>query len=352
MMLDRDNTTSARCAAILMVILCTVFTGCKSFLTPASELPITPPSTDNNMPREKSLTSLPTYRIEAPDILEITTVKTIPKSPHILGPFDAVALNAQGVDDQLIAQAYLVDPSGNIDLGPPYGSVKVTELTLEEATVAIDRQMRREVGDPQVSLSLLTTTSTPQLADQVLVGPDGTIPLGAYGKVYVAGSTVAEAKGRIEAQLAKSLEDPEVLVSVLSYNSKTYYVVTEGSGFGDSVVRLPITGSETILSAIANIQGISDLSSGKIWIARPSPNGSAPQILPVDWDAITRRADTSTNYQIMPHDRVFIAIDKRNQADSMVIRVVRPLERLFGFAGLGARMLTSVVRYGQRSFGI
>ena len=349
---DRDNFTSARYGMIKTVILCAVFTGCQGFLTPVSELPITPPppSPDNIMPREKSLTSLPTYRIEPPDILEITTVKTIPKSPHILDIFDVVALNAQGTADQLIAETYSVNPSGNIDLGPPYGQVRVTGLTIEEATVAIDRQLRREVGDPQVSLSLLTTTSTPQLADQVLVGPDGTIPLGAYGKVYVAGSTVAEAKERIEAQLAKNLEDPEVLVSVLIYNSKTYYVITEGSGFGDSVFRLPITGGETILNAISSIRGISDLSSGKIWIARPSPNGLAPQILPVDWDAITRRGDTSTNYQIMPHDRVFIAIDKRNQADSMIIRMVQPLERLFGFTSLGARTLTSIVRFGQRTF--
>ena len=68
---------------------------------------------------------------------------------------------------------------------------------------------------------------------------------------------------------------------MFAYNSKVYYVITEGAGFGDNVRRLPITGNETVLDAISQVQGFSRLSSKNIWIARPSPAG-CDQILPVD----------------------------------------------------------------------
>ena len=60
---------------------------------------------------------------------------------------------------------------------------------------------------------------------------------------------------------------------MFAYNSKVYYVITEGAGQGDLVARLPITGNETVLDAISQINGLSRLSSKNIWIARPTPSG-------------------------------------------------------------------------------
>jgi len=93
---------------------------------------------------------------------------------------------------------------------------------------------------------------------------------------------------------------PQVVVDVFAYNSKKYYVVTQGAGFGDNVAEAPITGNETVLDAIARVGGISQVSSTKIWIARPAPNGvGCEQILPINWEDITRGASTATNYQLM-----------------------------------------------------
>ena len=73
---------------------------------------------------------------------------------------------------------------------------------------------------------------------------------------------------------------------------------------GDNVRRLPVTGNETVLDAIAKVNGLSQLSSKKIWIARPAPDQfGCQQILPVDWDAITQGGQTATNYQVLPGDR-------------------------------------------------
>ena len=63
-------------------------------------------------------------------------------------------------------------------------------------------------------------------------------------------------------------------MDVFSYNSKYYYVITEGAGQGDGVL-VPITGNETVLDAIAQTNGTSRLSSKNMWIAHPRQAGLA-----------------------------------------------------------------------------
>ena len=146
---------------------------------------------------------------------------------------------------------------------------------------------------------------------QYLVGPDGTVNLRQYGVVHIAGKTVTEARIAIQNHLKQFLDSPELSVDVVAYNSKVYYVITQGAGLGDSVRRLPVTGNETVLDAISQINGLSQVSSKKIWIARPAPhNFGCQQILPIDWDAITQGAQTATNYQILPGDRLFVSEDE------------------------------------------
>ena len=95
-----------------------------------------------------------------------------------------------------------------------------------------------------------------------------------------------------------------------------------------------------MLDAIAQINGLNEVSSKRIWIARPSPSGQPPQILPVDWLAITEQASTSSNYQILPGDRLFVAEDKLVAFDTSLAKFTAPLERIFGFVLLGAGATT------------
>ena len=70
------------------------------------------------------------------------------------------------------------------------------------------------------------------------------------------GQTLAEAKQSIERHLSQSLDQPKVSLSVFGYNSKVYYVILQGAGLGDGVYRFPVTGNETVLDAIAQINGL------------------------------------------------------------------------------------------------
>ncbi len=103
----------------------------------------------------------------------------------------------------------------------------------------------------------------------------------------------------------------------------------------DSRVLL-ITGKETVLAALSNMGGLIQFSSTNIWIARPAPAGfGGDQILPVDYLAITRGAAAGTNYQLMPHDRLYIAEDKTVALTNMINVALGPVEKLIGVASLG-----------------
>jgi hypothetical protein len=69
------------------------------------------------------------------------------------------------------------------------------------------------------------------------------VTLGSYGSVPVVGMTIAQAKEAVEKHLSQYFDYPEVAVDVYAYNSKVYYIVTQGAGLGDGVYRFPVTGN-------------------------------------------------------------------------------------------------------------
>ena len=301
-------------------------------------------------PREMAMRSLPAYRIEPPDVIQIEVLKLMPLPPYHIENYDVLQVRVLNtLIDQPIFDYYIVD-EGKINLGPAYGWVRVAGMTIDQATVVIRKHLQEILRQPEVSVTLGRASGLQPVTGPYLVGPDGTVNLRQYGSVYISGMTVLEAKLAIEAQLRQFLDSPEVSVDIGAYNSKTYYIITAGAGQGDNVVRVPVTGNETVLDAISQVQGLSQLSSKNIWIARPAPSDfGCQQILPVDWDAITYGGMTSTNYQIMPGDRVFIAGDPAIAATSLVGKLIGPFERAFGFGSLGASSIRSFQYIGFKS---
>ena len=241
---------------------------------------------------------------------------------------------------QQIDGSFGIGLGGLINLGVRYGSLQVAGLTIEQAQEAILNHMKRFLrkgATPLVTVSLQEVAAKQQIAGEHLVAPDGTVTLGVYGNVRVVGLTLLEVKQRIEAHLGQFLEAPEVAVQMYSYNSKFYYVITQGAGFGDAVVKFPITGNETVLDAVANVSGLGQYSSKQIWVARPGRNEVGEvQILPVNWDAIAQSGGFETNYQVLPGDRVYIAEDKFVAFDTRLGKFLAPIERAMGFSLLGA----------------
>ena len=180
-----------------------------------------------------------------------------------------------------------------------------------------------------------------------LVRPDGKISLGFYGEVYVAGLSITEIKEKILLHLREhindeilgiAIPDPDkpgemkpldnirdssrVFVDVVSFNSKVYYVQGDVGVPG----RLPITGNETVLDAINYAGGlIPTASSVNIRLVRPAPPGSSkPTLLPVNLAAIINDGDPTTNYQMMPGDRVMVYRDPIVRTTVFLDRLAAP----------------------------
>jgi polysaccharide export outer membrane protein len=340
--------------------------GCTSLVNrPEPRLvgPQTPPQYGEMVPTEKDKTTLPAYIIEPPDILFIEAIRVVPKPPYHIQATDVLVVQLAGgfpgggSGGGAGGDQYLVDPAGRIDLGPLYGAkIKVRGLTEDEAALVIRKALLEYLKDPQVSVQLAQSAALQPITGEHLVAPDGTVNLGTYGSVYVAGMTLDEAKAAVDNQLANYLDGPDVSVSVFAYNSKVYYVVTEGAGLGDTLARFPITGNETVLDALTQVNGLSRVSSKRIWVARPMPGGSGcDTILPVNWKEITQGAATATNYQVLPGDRIFIAEDKLIAIDSALNRMIAPFERMFGMSLLGAQAIQTMNRFpngGQQGQGV
>ena len=131
------------------------------------------------------------------------------------------------------------------------------------------------------------------------------------------------------------------------------HVMTEASGPPIAVVitganRHDKTQVETVLDAITTVGGLSQVSSKKIWIARPVPgNVGCDQHLPVDWDAIARGASTATNYQLMPGDRVFIAENDTIALTGFIGELIGPIERVAGSLSLGTNTVRNTQTLGR-----
>jgi polysaccharide export outer membrane protein len=310
---------------------------------------------DVQVPKELNKVSLPPYVVETPDVLQIDALRVIPLPPYRLEPMDVLYLSAENdFDQRKLAGLYPVDPDGTVNLGTAYGgAVRVTDLTTEEAQKVIEAKVRLSAPKAIVTASLAQSRGVQQISGQHIVRPDGTVSLGAYGSVYVAGLSLAQVKQAIEAHLSRYLYRPEVAVDVFSYNSKFYYVITDFAGSGEQVTRLPHTGNETVLDAVSLIGGLSAVSSKKIWVARPAPTECGnDQILPVDWCGITRKGQVKTNYQIMPFDRVYILSQPLTKFDTYMARVLSPVQRAFGITLLGTATVQQFRNGGNNNNGI
>jgi len=189
-----------------------------------------------------------------------------------------------------------------------------------------------------------------------LVKPDGKISLGFYGEVYVAGLTTTEIKEKVILHLREYLTDEvlgliqinretskmeersptesnRVFVDITSFNSKVYYVQGDVGVPG----RLPITGNETVLDAIQYAGGLTPTAAPtNIRLVRPAPPGACcEQLLPVNLAAIVNGGDSTTNYQLMPGDRLVVYRDP-------IVRTTIFLDRL---AAPFNSVLNSILQY-------
>ena len=168
----------------------------------------------------------------------------------------------------------------------------------------------------------------PVVPTDQIVAADGTIDLGVYGRVRVAGSTVEEIEDRVRTAICDldpgACDPPEDLpedpgdravvlaratrgpvnVRLIAVDSLVFYALGEVAAPG----AYPLDGRETVLDAILEAGGLSDRANRcEIILARPTGPGECRVVLRVCYDRLVQLGDTTTNYQVLPGDRIFVA---------------------------------------------
>ena len=134
--------------------------------------------------------------------------------------------------------------------------------------------------------------------------PDGSIQLGKYGRLVVAGKTIEEIETAVKALVQAQTKDAgPITVRVVTRVSKVYYVLGEVNAPGSFV----LSGRETVLDGILTAGGLNGRASREnIILVRPTPPGSCRLVLPVCYNEIVQVGDTTTNYQLANGDRIYV----------------------------------------------
>ena len=268
--MDRGQNDYRRLARISLAPLALwVVCGCQTVRTPESQIATT------NLGRELNMTSMPDYVVGPPDHIQIEVQEALPGRPK------------QAVER-------LVRPDGTITLGF-YGDIYVSGLTLKEIKVKVIIHLRQFLTDE--ALGLIAQRDDGR--GPGTVNPDENKPL------YV-----------------DPADSDRVSVDVASYNSKVYYVLGDVNSPG----RLPLTGNETVLDALQYAGGLDpSAATNNIRLVRPAPPGACcAQTLPVNIAAIMQAGDTTTNYQLMAGDRLFVYRDPIVRTTIFINRLAAP----------------------------
>ncbi|TWU15099.1 polysaccharide biosynthesis/export family protein [Allorhodopirellula heiligendammensis] len=167
-------------------------------------------------------------------------------------------------------------------------------------------------------------------ADQTVLA-DGTIDLGPYGRIVLAGQDLEQAEALIEQQIDfQTREQLETCRQAGCEPKKSRGGIAETSRDCDSIainVRLlepvhryyvlgevnapgayPLSGFETVLDAIVAAGGLnSSANPCQILLSRPSEPCECRVTLPVCYREIVQLGNTASNYQLRPGDRIFVA---------------------------------------------
>ena len=212
----------------------------------------------------------------------VLAVASAPAQTSELSAFDVLQIQAAGtIPEWPIDGLYLVESTGHVSLGPPYGRVQLRDCSLEDIERCIELHLRRYLQDPAVQVSVAgpvkrwTAPTASQgpfriqpgylLSIQLMGGlPDqpsqweakvdekGRIALGpVYGRVEISGLGLEEAEVAITKHLATILQSPQVAVTHAGW------LLEEERG-DDVMLRLQRLESEVELLKAA----ISELQSG------------------------------------------------------------------------------------------
>ena len=112
-----------------------------------------------------------------------------------------------------------------------------------------------------------------------------------------------EARIALERRITEAILSNEISVRLVTWDSKKIYVLGEVNSPGS----FDYDGTHTVLDALIDAGGLtSSANEHKIIVARPTTCNSCRIVMTICYDQIVQLGDTTSNYQLMPGDRVFV----------------------------------------------
>lgn len=294
------------CLALLLV----VSTGCSTL----SSLGIPVGASSNRLlPRAKEISNAPGQALLVQKELAITPLDT-----YTVEIADTVSVEPVSFDATIrLPGDQVVKPDGTISLGE-FGRYHANGKTVEqmqlEIQAQIDEQLRSNLEiefAKQEAQRVAEELEAEKEADLDAVDDDDDADddeededLTPELESTREESRRKRARREFERRLDEQLNQNRVSVRMTNWESKKIYVLGDVNSPGS----FQYIGNETVLDALIEAGGLgNNANRHNIIVSRPSSCGSCRTVMKVCYDQVVQLGDASTNYQLLPGDRVFVS---------------------------------------------
>ena len=172
---------------------------------------------------------------------------------------------------------------------------------------------------------------TPELSENVVVAPDGTVALRSSGRVRAEGRTLEQLEADIAKAAGRVLQNPAVTVSVDDPVSAVFFV-------GGSVVKAgiyPATGRRGVMEAIILANGLqAEARMDEVVLIRRNKDNK-PMLRTVNLQQFASAGGTDGDVPLVAGDIVYVPRNRISEIDQWVDQFITrllPFSRSFGYS--------------------
>ena len=260
-------------------------------------------STNQILKSAKEISENPGLAIEAPRELAKQPLNT-----YLLEIGDTIFVEAISFDSTMrLPGDQVIQPDGSISLGE-FGAFDAVHKTVQQCELEIQsiiessirNDLEQEFLDEQHQAVLEKELLDYEAPERPNLETDAEE---AEKASRLEARRAQEKRNNLDRKIALRIKQNQISVRLVNWDSKRIYVLGEVNSPG----YFDYTGNQTVLDAIVEAGGLSTKANHhQVLVSRPTPSGSCRVVMKVCYDQVVQLGDTSTNYQLLPGDRVFV----------------------------------------------
>lgn len=294
----------------LMLLALLALTGCSTL----SSLGIPVGAPNNRLLKQaKEISEAPSQALLVQKELAIA-----PLASYVVEIADTVSVEPVSFDATIrLPGDQVVQPDGTISLGE-FGRYQANGKTVEQMQLEIQAQIDSQIrSDSEIEFAKLEAQRVSEQSETEVIerldfdsdldeddaDSDEDEPTLKPDLQSREEARSKRARREFERRLDEQLKQNRVSVRMTNWESKKIYVLGDVNSPGSFLY----IGNETVLDAIIEAGGLGNKANRhNIIVSRPSTCGTCRTVMKVCYDQIVQLGDASTNYQLLPGDRVFV----------------------------------------------